>query len=191
MQRLDEAKRKAITKSAARMFAARPFHEVRLDDVAASAKISKGTVYLYFKNKDDLYDSLMHEGFVRLNDQLREQARDLSTNPWATFERMIRIFVTWAYENPHFFQLMRNANADRVRPKLKRLRVELGELFEDVLRRGVKAGEIDDPRPDITAQFIPAMVRSAFRHGPTDVPQEELSRQLLRVLSRGIREGET
>jgi AcrR family transcriptional regulator len=50
MQRLDEAKRKAITKSAARMFAARPFHEVRLDDVAASAKISKGTVYLYFKN---------------------------------------------------------------------------------------------------------------------------------------------
>jgi AcrR family transcriptional regulator len=51
MQRLKEAKREAILETAAKLFAQRPFHEVRLEDVASAAHIGKGTVYIYFKSK--------------------------------------------------------------------------------------------------------------------------------------------
>src|SRR5688572_31492436 len=73
MQRLDENKRRHITNAAVRLFAQRPFHEVKLDDVAAAARVGKGTLYLYFKNKHDLYVTLIQDGFAELVDGLREQ----------------------------------------------------------------------------------------------------------------------
>src|SRR4051812_30830480 len=73
MQRPDEKKRALITATAARLFATRPFHKVRLEDIAAEAKVGKGTVYIYFDDKEDLYFSIIYEGFARLVDGLREQ----------------------------------------------------------------------------------------------------------------------
>jgi AcrR family transcriptional regulator len=46
MQVPNEQKRRHITSAAARMFAARPFHKVRLDDIAAAAGVGKGTLYV-------------------------------------------------------------------------------------------------------------------------------------------------
>lgn len=44
MQRPDDAKRRQILDTAARLFAAKPFQEVKLDDIAAAAKLGKGTI---------------------------------------------------------------------------------------------------------------------------------------------------
>ena len=51
----------------------------------------------------------------------------------------------------------------------------------------MRQGQIDDPYPDVTAQFLPGMIRSAFRHGPTEFPAEELTRHILRVVGQGVR----
>jgi AcrR family transcriptional regulator len=186
MQRPDDAKRAAIIKTAARMFARSPYHEVRLDDVAAAAKIGKGTVYIYFKSKEDLYDSLLLDGFSQVVDRLRELAAQPS-NAWDALERLVNELVMWASENPHFFEMMRRASSELVRPKLSRKRKELGEIFEGVIRTGVKEGVLDDPSPELTGQFIPAFVRSAVRFGPGNLPADDLVQHILRVLGRGIR----
>src|SRR4051812_13319197 len=57
MQRPDEKKRAQIVATAARLFATRPYHKVRLEDIATDARIGKGTLYIYFDNKEDLYFS--------------------------------------------------------------------------------------------------------------------------------------
>ena len=67
MQRPNDKKRRKITDTAARLFATRPFHKVRLDDVAAAAHVGKGTLYVYFKSKDDLYRSLVFDGLIMLD----------------------------------------------------------------------------------------------------------------------------
>ena len=46
MQRIDEEKRKRILEIAGRLFQECPFHDVRLEDVAAKARIGKGTIYI-------------------------------------------------------------------------------------------------------------------------------------------------
>ena len=45
--------------AAARLFGTQRFHEVRMDDIAAEAEVSKGTLYRYFKDKDELYLALV------------------------------------------------------------------------------------------------------------------------------------
>jgi len=53
MQRPDEKKRQLIANTAAKLFATRPFHKVKLDDVASAAGVGKGTLYIYFKSKEE------------------------------------------------------------------------------------------------------------------------------------------
>ena len=57
-----------ILDAAARQFARQRFHEVRMDDIAAEAEVSKGTLYSYFRDKEELYLALLargSEGMVR------------------------------------------------------------------------------------------------------------------------------
>src|SRR5262245_30436800 len=54
-----EARRQAILDAALAVFAARGFEAARLDDVAAQAGVAKGTLYLYFKDKQALFEELV------------------------------------------------------------------------------------------------------------------------------------
>ena len=49
------AKRAAITQVAAEVFARKGFQGASVDDVAAAAGVSKGSLYSYFKNKEELF----------------------------------------------------------------------------------------------------------------------------------------
>src|SRR3954454_16220724 len=48
-----------IVNAALDLFAERGFAATRMDDVAARAGVTKGTVYLYFKTKDELFKALV------------------------------------------------------------------------------------------------------------------------------------
>src|SRR5688572_28374115 len=51
-------KREAILRAATQVFAARGFFQSQVADVARAAGVAAGTVYLYFRSKDDLLVSL-------------------------------------------------------------------------------------------------------------------------------------
>lgn len=200
MQRPDEKKRRLIVAAAAKMFAAKPYHKVRLDDIAAAAKIGKGTVYIYFQNKEELYFSLIFDGFAQLVDGLREQLAPTGdgngggsdsrpTVPAAEgLRRAVDALVAFAYAHPHVYEVMKNVG------EMKRLagaewtakREELTGLIADTIRRGVRAGELDDPRPEITAACLGGMVRSVRLFGPAGVTAPEVADQVYRLLTRGI-----
>jgi len=59
-ERKDE-KRQLIFKSAAKVFAENGFHEASVKNIAEEAKISVGTFYLYFKNKEEIFEKLYDE----------------------------------------------------------------------------------------------------------------------------------
>ncbi len=185
MQKLKDEKRSAIIESASRMFSQEQFHEVRLDDVAAAAKISKGTVYLYFKNKDDLFDTVAFEGVSQIVDQLRDHLNNLDASSWEVLGNLVHELVHWAYENRHIFLLMNKAT-DIARPRISGKRRELGEIFEEVLKRGIRKKEIVDTSPALTAQMIPACVRSAIMYGPKEMTAKKVTAHIMKLLKNGI-----
>jgi len=54
-------KRSLITEAAVQVFAARGYHAARISDIAQRAGVADGTIYLYFKNKEDLLLSIFEE----------------------------------------------------------------------------------------------------------------------------------
>src|SRR5580704_12326674 len=59
-----EARRAAIVQAALDEFCARGFAATRIDDVAARAGVAKGTIYLYFDDKEALFQELVRTSLV-------------------------------------------------------------------------------------------------------------------------------
>jgi AcrR family transcriptional regulator len=186
MQRPSEIKRRKISDTAARLFATKPFHKVRLDDVAAAAQVGKGTLYIYFKSKEDLYVSLVSDGFGHLVEQLNNVANQ---PPQQALTEIIRQLVIFSFAHPNFFEMMRTVPQLTNHSSLLRMRKELSELITKTLRRGVRQGIWSDPHPELTAIIIPGMLRSAMLYGPRELNEELLTQHILRLVFEGIGKG--
>lgn len=193
MQVMDERKRVKILTAAAELFAAKPFHKVLLSDVAKSASVGKGTLYIYFKSKEDLYLSVLYSGFSRLIDRLRRRMGGDAHGPMENLSMVIRETVRFAYQNPHLFEVMRTVPGWEAidRAKWDARRREFKGLIESIIRRGVVQGVFNDPHPELTARYIPGFVRSALLDGIKTVDCDILTDHILRFVRAAltVREG--
>ncbi len=62
----DESKHQKILKAAVKVFSEKGFYGSRVSEIAKEASVADGTIYLYFKNKDDLLISLFEEEFGKI-----------------------------------------------------------------------------------------------------------------------------
>ena len=85
-------KRDLILKAATKLFARRGFFNTQVADVAREAGIAAGTVYLYFRSKNDLlisiFERTMHEGF-----EAASQALDGVDDPIERLRRLARVHL--------------------------------------------------------------------------------------------------
>jgi AcrR family transcriptional regulator len=72
----DPAKVRRIIDAAVQLFAERPFHEVRMEDIAARAQVAKGTLYIHYKDKEDLFAGIMNDGLRSLVARIEECLTD-------------------------------------------------------------------------------------------------------------------
>src|SRR5579871_2195709 len=94
-----EARRQAIVTAALDEFCARGFAATRLDDVAARAGVAKGTIYLHFEDKENLFQELVRARMVPVVGTLEAAFRtDLPLR--VVVERAVDIFVRDIYETP-------------------------------------------------------------------------------------------
>jgi AcrR family transcriptional regulator len=186
MQKPDEKKRQLIATTAARLFATRPFHKVKLDDVAAEAGVGKGTLYVYFKSKEDLYFWLIYDAFYQVIEQLETQLGHGELSASQTLRRIIAELVKFSFDNPQLFELMRSAGPKVKDERWEEKRKELVALIEKTIRRGNKSGEFHDPHPEITALCLPGFMRSVMLFGPKGLDERTVTAQITRLVERGV-----
>ena len=121
--RRKEARPTEIVSAALDCFAERGFAATRLDDVAARAGVTKGTVYLYFSNKEELFKAVVRESLVPLLDQVMGDLEGLSENPEQRIRRVIGFFASEVLNSPL-----------AVIPKLVISEAEIDELLDGFAR---------------------------------------------------------
>lgn len=187
MQRPHEEKKRNILRVARDLFSRRPYHEVRLEDIAADAQVGKGTLYIYFESKDHLYLELVTEAFDLLLQEIDQRIEANVDSNWKLLEDTVLLLARWMYRHPTMFDLVRSNIHPTHRDALRQRRRRLGELLETVLRRAADSGEIADAQPELTAQFIPAMVRAGVVWGRRGLKACDLTRHVLLLLDQGVR----
>jgi len=186
MRPRDENKLKLIVQAAVKLFSERPFHKVRLDDVAEAAGVGKGTVYVYFKNKEELYYCLIYEGMVDLVDRLRAKIALQPTNYRENFLAIIEGLAEYAVQHPQLFEIMRTVAIPDASSPWDAKRREFCGVMEDVIRRGIAAGDFTDAHPERTATYVMVMIRAVMLYGPGVADAKDLAAHVSSTLLRGI-----
>lgn len=104
----DRARRKNDLLLAARaVFAQDGFHRATVDQIAQRAEVAKGTIYLYFENKEAILADLVLQALAELYDQLKEasQARSL-LHPDGQLRAMADAYLSFSQRSPDYFRLL-------------------------------------------------------------------------------------
>lgn len=183
-RRRKEARPQEIVEAALAVFSERGFAAARLDDVAARAGVSKGTLYLYFPNKEELFKAVVRAAIVpniALAERLLEENRDSS---FVILEKLLtimatRILRTKAGAIPKLIIAEAGNFPDLARFYYDEVIRRAFALLSAVLARGVESGEFRPLDIDSTVRLIvapmlmSALWRSSFEAlegRPLDVP---------------------
>jgi AcrR family transcriptional regulator len=186
----DDNKRRQILASAAEMFASQPYHKVRLDDVAAAAGVGKGTLYVYFNSKEDLYFTIIYGALGKILGRLRSQLSNDHEGPMHRLRTIVAELVDFAFQNPTFFELMKTLGMPQGNAMWDAERDHMYNIIEQTIRDGVAGGEFRDSNPALTARFIPGLVRTAMFFGSDDLDAETLKQQISDLLEHGLVTGQ-
>ncbi len=99
-----QAKRAQITQAAAEVFASKGFQGASVDDIAAAAGVSKGTVYGYFENKEELF----YATFEAFQGQLVFACESVIASQVGSYDKLAGCFklcVTSLQQNIQMFPL--------------------------------------------------------------------------------------
>ncbi|PUZ27163.1 transcriptional regulator, TetR family [Chitinophaga costaii] len=98
--------RAKILEAAAAMFIQDGYEKTSLRGIAEKIEYSVGTIYLYFKDKTDLFHELMSQGFQKLLDKLAHMQNLPDTNPVGALREVALLYMNFAAENPSYYDLM-------------------------------------------------------------------------------------
>jgi AcrR family transcriptional regulator len=91
-ERRKESRPAELIDAALEVFVERGYAATRLEDVAGRAGVSKGTLYLYFANKEELFKAVVRENIVAQIERFREA---VATSDEPAAELLRRFFHAW------------------------------------------------------------------------------------------------
>lgn len=125
-------RRQEILDAARQVFFERGFHRPTMDDVAARAEVSKGTIYLYYESKEEILALLLLEGLDLLLDEM-ETAHDRAAScPEKDLASLARAYLHFSQANPSYFRLIMAFDRGRFEGAIS------SELHQDVLDRSLR-----------------------------------------------------
>jgi AcrR family transcriptional regulator len=190
-----------ILAAARASFAERGFAATRLDDVAARAGVTKGTLYLYFDSKEALFKAVVRQELVpsleRAEalvagsaapslDLLEQLVRDFARIIASPLGAIPKLVLTEAGNFPDLARFYRTEVVDRGKA-----------LWRKVIERGVAAGELRaaDVESTVTCIVAPLLLAALWhhsfeRHSGRDFELDALCRAEFALLRHGLAAGE-
>jgi len=170
-ERRKDARPQELLAAALDLFVERGFAATRLDDVARAAGVSKGTLYLYFSSKEELFKAVVRESIV----PLLGEAEGVIEQFEGSSEELFRLVMsTWwnSIGNTKLSGLPKLMMAEAGNfPELARFYQEevinRGEnLVMTMLRRGLARGEIRNVDVEIDARLLiaPMIMMMIWKH---------------------------
>lgn len=147
-----EERKKAMIHSALEAFTKKGFAAARMEDIAKDAGVAKGTLFLYFKDKEALFEEVLKFHILPILSAL-----DLSPSQSPSLRHLIEDFLFQIIQNPKAFQIFSLLISESNRfPHLPEI------YFRLIIQRGSKRIEellrsdafVDKPSPEVSELLI-------------------------------------
>jgi AcrR family transcriptional regulator len=170
-----------ILEAAKEVFFGKGIRRATVDDVAAQAEVSKGTVYLYFQSKESILAHLLLEGLSILLSQL--EAAYVPQEPPSAEKRLrqlVEAYWQFAQTHPNYFRLLLALDRGRFRERVsvdvyQEILTESKkglELVANAIRQGTEEGLFTADDPLLTAGVLWGALNGALDLMANPVRQE-------------------
>lgn len=188
-----EERRQQIMDAALVCFARRGYHKTTMDDIVVESGLSKGTLYWYFKNKDDLFFSLVKSFFVDMRqdmDVIFKQYTSATDRLRAIAQELVRFFQgAEDFFNVFFEFWMQSTLSEELNEWTSNLLVQYREVLAGIIAEGIRTGEFKavDTNP-LALAVMAAYDGLAFyvMIMPDEVDLEQTSQVFIETLLSGL-----
>ncbi|MBU1149647.1 MAG: TetR/AcrR family transcriptional regulator, partial [Proteobacteria bacterium] len=152
-----ENRKNAILKAARKLFFEKGFRQVTVENIARKAEFSKGSIYLNFSSKEEIYSQILLNDI----DKLHDRVADILQGPSSAYEALIRvaeIYVDFFLNDRELFRILMNFmlhNNDMNLPEdinnhIIKTTNRTISIIEQVFKYGIEKGEFP---PDINLRM--------------------------------------
>jgi len=151
--------KKIIMQAAMDVFSSHGYAGANIREVAEKAGVSVGSIYLYFKNKEELYRNLLVENRREMAERTAtavESARDASQ----ALSNFLRLYLDYAMKHREFIMLHIREHGFTFDLKEKRqFFLSQRSLIERIIDKGVRSGEFRKCNVRETAKLVMGSLR--------------------------------
>ena len=142
----DKPKFKQIIDAAVVVIAENGYHQAQVSKIAKQAGVADGTIYLYFKNKEDILISVFQEKMGLFVDNLQNIIMDGTTSSDKLLKMVENHFRVLATDHHLAIvtQLELRQSNKEIRLKINEVLKEYLMLLDDILIEGIKNGEFNE-----------------------------------------------
>lgn len=160
-QREKERRRQEILGAAREVFSAKGFNTATMEEIASKAELSPGTLYLYFKNKEELHTSLSIDILAYLGEEIAKVVdQDISVEE--KIGRFRDVFIdVYDYDSSiliNLFHLQSGETlqnlSDEVMAELKKYSSRAHQAIITVVREGIETGIFVEEHPVALADVL-------------------------------------
>ena len=147
-KREKENRKNAILKAARKLFFDKGFRDVTVESIAKKAELSKGSVYLYFKSKEEIYTQILLSDIDKFHKVIANLMQEDQSSS-AMLMGLANIYADFFMNDRELFRIMMNymLNTDHMNlpEEIDHLIVEATnktvDIIEEIFTMGIRSGE--------------------------------------------------
>lgn len=155
-EREKEQRRQDIIDAAEKVIFSKGLQQATMDEVAEAAELSKGTLYLYFKSKEELYLAISKRGMRIMREMFEKAVRSKKNGLEKSFD-IGKAYFKFSEKYPNYYYAINHFeifesqydDTNEIVCLCKQEGHESLDIFINVLKEGIQDGSI---RPDLKAE---------------------------------------
>lgn len=190
--RRDETKYHAILRAAVSVMAKMGYHHAQISRIAKAAGVADGTVYLYFKNKEDILISLIRNGISQIIEHFESELTP-NLNASEKLGRVVSLYFRELQQDRDFATVsqvyLRQVDAN-IRRQIGDIMKPFYDILDGIVEQGVEEGWF---RPGINRRIARRMVFGTMDETVTawvltgsKYNLEDLSHDVVELLLNGL-----
>jgi len=183
-----KTRKEDIMRAAADLFSKKSYHDVTMDQIAEQVGVAKGTIYLYFESKENLYLGILEHTHETIESILLKEIEKNAPAP-KKLKKVLTLIFQFYSENMDVLRILTRDETRLIKEHYEfteRWRHRRIKLYRKILEKGIKEGSFRTANTELIALIIFGLVGSVMFFYPTDKPAGEIAEEVFSMISEGI-----
>lgn len=164
-------RRSAVLRAAELIFSKKGFHKSTMAEIAQIAEFATGTLYNFFKDKADLYITVIDEKSEELFQFIKKEIFSVRGSLEEKITLLIKAHLSFFEKNSNFFKIFLSQRAafegiarDEIGEKIHKIYLRYVDMITEIIEGGIKQGELKGLNPREASYALLGMLNSIITY---------------------------